>query len=298
VTPGGFNAARSAAPEIGRKGRTTAPRGIGYGRVSAPRLQATAKIIDGQLVMKLRNLDLERGFAGTANITLSDDRNSNEITPMQFNLPPDTEMDLPINQPVSQVENWMLMVFDDGGALQLMRGATVGQSKPQVQPQVQNAQVADAELNPPQYVTGVYDTTNVAPQPQSQGLVPIGELEGAPAEVSSGTGQTGAPPNSISNGDAPSQLTVTPRQIAATTENVTLEFDIASPNPLQYISVTVAAGDYRDTRQALMSTTRGRVPFLIPALYATATFIYEIKDESGRVLAGGVGDFRQLAGGK
>jgi hypothetical protein len=45
-----------------------------------------------------------------------------------------------------------------------------------------------------------------------------------------------------------------------------------------------------------MSSTRGRVPFLVPAAQATGTFIYEIKDEGGRVLGGGVGDFRQLVG--
>ncbi len=95
---------------------------------------------------------------------------------------------------------------------------------------------------------------------------------------------------------APAQLTVTPKLIAVTTDNVTMEFEIASPQPLQYISVTLAAGDHRDTRQALMSTTRGRVPFLVPAGQAQGAFLFEIKDESGRTLAGGAGDFRQMTG--
>lgn len=301
LSPGNFTAARNPAPEIGRGGRTTTSRGIGYARVAPPRLQATAQVNGGQLVMKLRNLDLERSFTGTANVTLSDDRNSNEMTPIPFNLSPDTEIVLPVNETIAQGGNWMLMVFDDGGVLRLIRGATVGQKPAAQGPQqpAQNSQPNDITLNPPQYVTGVYDATGVAPQPQSPGLVPVSDSANSSGEVSSDAGQTTAPPQSVSaGGDTPSQLTVTPRQIAATTENVTLEFDIASPNPLQYISVTLAAGDYRDTRQALMSTTRGRVPFLIPAMHATGTFIFEVKDEAGRVLAGGVGDFRQLAGGR
>ncbi len=300
LSPGSFSSARNPAPEIGRGGKTTTSRGIGYGRIAPPRLQATAQVVDGQLMMKLRNLDLERNFTGTANITLSDERNSNEITPMPFNLAPDSEIVLPVSETIAQGGNWMLMVFDEGGALRLIRGATVGQ-KPvpqQAQQQSQNAQPDDSGLNPPQYVTGVFDATGVAPQPQLPESLSGGNTSNSSGEVSSGASQTSAPPDSVSAADAPSQLTVTPRQIAATTENVTLEFDIASPNPLQYIAVTLAAGDHRDTRQALMSTTRGRVPFLVPAMHATGTFMYEIKDEAGRVLAGGVGDFRQLAGGR
>jgi hypothetical protein len=113
--------------------------------------------------------------------------------------------------------------------------------------------------------------------------------------LNTGSGGTQSEPN---DPNAPAQLTVTPRLIATTTENVTMEFEIASPQPLQYISVTLAAGEYRDTRQALMSTTRGRVPFLVPGIQAQGAFLFEIKDESGRVLAGGAGDFRQMGIGR
>lgn len=289
VSNNSFNTERNVAAEIGRGNKPTSSRGIGYGsrNMGQARLQATAEMSNGQLVMRLRNLDSERSFTGTARVTLSDDKNSNEVSPLQFNLPPDTEMVLPINDPVSVGSSWMLMVFDDGNALRLVRGASVGQ-KPAAATQ-QNTPIPSDQFTPsaPPYVTGVYDATgSTNPMP---GVVPANE-------VSPGKGTTDGPPTSVAGPEAPAQLTITPRQIAVTTENVTLEFEIASPQPLNYISVTLAAGDYRDVRQALMSATRGRVPFLVPAAQAAGTFMYEIKDEGGRVLGGGVGDFRQLGG--
>lgn len=301
-----FGAERNIVAEIGRGNRPTASRGIGYGgrNLGQARLQATAEVRNGQLIMKLRNTDLERSFTGTARVTLSDDRNSNEVSPIQFNLPPDAEVVLPINDPVAMGSNWMLMVFDDNNALRLVRGASVG-TKPAPPAQAQNSAPSlpdQSTLNPPQYVTGVYDAT--VPQASTppvamgaQGTAPASETPNPPAIPD--TNAIGGSPNAQTpGGDVPAQLTVTPRQIAATSENVTLEFEIASPQPLNYISLTLAAGDYRDMRQVLMSTTRGRVPFLIPAAQAQGAFLYEIKDEAGRVLAGGAGDFRQLASGR
>lgn len=303
--PNSFGSERNNAADIGRGSKPTASRGIGYGgrNMGQARLQATAEVQNGQLVMRLRNLDMERSFTGTAHVTLSDDRNSNEVSPVQFNLSPDTEIVLPLNEPIALGGNWMLMVYDENNALRLIRGASVGQ-KP-APPQSQGRPADQVALNPPQYVTGVYDATatpsSMSPQ-STVGMVPASEsLPPAGASVSGNAASSPSnsqPPNSVSGADAPAQLTVTPRQIAATTENVTMEFEIASPQPLNYISVTLAAGDYRDTRQALMSTTRGRVPFLVPAAQAQGTFMYEIKDESGRVLAGGVGDFRQMSQGR
>ena len=77
---------------------------------------------------------------------------------------------------------------------------------------------------------------------------------------------------------------------------LSMSFRIASISGV--VSLTLAAGEHRDSRQALMSTTRGRVPFLIPATQSQGTFLYEIRDEAGRVLAGGTGDFRQLTGNR
>ncbi|HMV49222.1 MAG TPA: hypothetical protein PKD31_15810, partial [Blastocatellia bacterium] len=291
-TNSSFNTVRTAATDIGKGSKPTAPGGIGYaGKNLGPRLQATSELRNGQLIMKLRNLDTERAFTGVARITINDDKNSNEVRPQQFNLPPDVEIELPLEDPVAMGSNWMLMVFDEKNALRLVRGATIGTKPLAGSP---GSATNQSSLNSPQYVTGApvtYDATGASPV----GVVPPIEMPNTTG-LPSDNAANGQPPSSVAGAEAaPAQLTVTPRQIAVTTENVTMEFEIASPQPLNYISVTLAAGEYRDVRQALMSTTRGRVPFLIPAAQANGTFLYEIKDEAGRVLAGGAGDFRQLA---
>lgn len=297
-----FRTERNVTAEIGRGNKPTASRGIPYGgRDLGPRLQATSELRNGQLIMKLRNLDSARGFSGVARVTLSDDRNSNEVRPMQFNLPPDAEVELPIEDPVAMGSNWMLMVFDENKVMRLLRGESVGSKQLAGRP---GSASDPGSLNAPQYVTGTPDVAGVpaifdstgAPSPA--GLVPMSDAPNPTGLPSADASPATQPPGSVAGADAPAQLTVIPRQIAATTENVTLEFDIAAPQPLNYITVTLAAGDYRDVRPALLSTTRGRVPFLVPTAQATGTFLYEIKDESGRVLAGGNGDFRQLSSGR
>lgn len=301
-----FSMVRTASTDIGKAGKPTAPGGIGYaGRNLGPRLQATSELRNGQLIMKLRNLDTERAFTGVARITINDDKNSNEVKPQQFNLPPDVEIELPIEDPVAMGSNWMLMVFDESNALRLVRGATIGTKPVAGSPgSADNQTVQNGRQNgltSPPYVTGApvtYDATGAAPP---VGVVPPIETPnptGLPSANGANASSDGQAPGSVAGAEAPAQLTVTSRQIAATSENVTMEFEIAAPRPLNYISVTLAAGEYRDVRQALMSTTRGRVPFLVPAEQATGTFLYEIKDEAGRVLAGGAGDFRQLAPNK
>ncbi|MDX2039639.1 MAG: SPOR domain-containing protein [Acidobacteriota bacterium] len=293
-----FSDSRNASTGIGR-GTTTARKPVTYGRFNPPRLQASAEMRNGQLVMRIRNLDADRPFAGTAKVTISDDRRSNDLAPMKFDVNPEDEILVPINETVADGNDWMLMVYDEGGALRMIRGQTIGQkpAPPVQQAQTPAPQPGQFELSPPPYVTGVFDATNAAGQIPAVGTVPgadptrsSNQNMAVPSEAGAATQTPPVDPT------APAQLTITPRLIAATTENVTLEFEIAAPQPLQYISLTLAAGEHRDTRQALMSTTRGRVPFLIPATQAQGTFLYEIKDESGRVLAGGTGDFRQLTG--
>ncbi|HEX9001955.1 MAG TPA: SPOR domain-containing protein [Blastocatellia bacterium] len=300
-----FRTDRIATADMGKGNKPTTSRGIPYGgrTLEQARLQATSELRNGQLIMKLRNLDSARSFTGVARVTLSDDRNSNEVRPMQFNLPPDAEVELPIEDPVTMGSNWMLMVFDENKVMRLLRGESVGAKQLAGRP----GSASEGSLNAPQYVTGAPDVTGAPAVFDATGAVPPAGLvslsdapnpTGLPSANAANASSATQPPGSVAGADAPAQLTVIPRQIAATTENVTMEFEIAAPQPLNYISVTLAAGDYRDVRQALMSTTRGRVPFLVPTAQATGAFLYEIKDESGRVLAGGNGDFRQLSSGR
>ncbi|MGH9936871.1 MAG: SPOR domain-containing protein [Blastocatellia bacterium] len=280
------SSARTAGPKV-----FTAP----------PRLQGSIEMREGRMWMTLRNTDSDRTFSGLARLTLSDDKNQQDVTPMQFTLAPDKEESFPVDDATLVNGNWILMVYDENGAARLIRGASLA---PIPSPQAPGPPNNPPAQGPPSYVTGVYDATGwaqpqaSAPNPEASnpgagpqnGPVPVSDAANAQDGVSSAS----TPPQAAV---APGPVTVTPRQIAVTTENVTLEFDISAPNPLSYIVVTLRAGDFQDTRQALMSTPQGRVPFLVPAEHASAGFFYEVKDEAQRVLASGSGDFRRIAKG-
>lgn len=254
---------------------------------------------DGRMWMRLRNTDSERSFSGMARVTLSNDKNQQDVTPMQFTLPPDQEESFPVDEATLVDGNWILMVYDQSGSARLVRGASLAPRTLVEAPAAQNAPDPNPPQGPPSYITGVYDATGWTP---SQAPAPNPGIEPQSAVVptpDAGNFQNGnvsptAPPEMEA---APGQVVVTPRQIAVTTENVTVEFDISAPAPLNYIVVTLRAGEFQDVRQALMSTPHGRVPFLIPVEHASAGFYFEVKDEAQRVLASGSGDFRRMARG-
>ena len=87
-----------------------------------------------------------------------------------------------------------------------------------------------------------------------------------------------------------------PRQIAATSENITLEFEITSQRPLGYITLTLRVGStFSDPRRAVLTGNQGRIPFLVPTRLPETAFTYELKDENERVLLTGEDDLRRLA---
>jgi len=274
---------------------------------SPPRLQGSVEMRDGRMWMTLRNTDTDRSFSGMARVTLSDDKNQQDVTPMQFTLAPDKEESFPVDEATVKDGNWILMVYDQNGAARLIRGASLAPTAPPKTPGAPNSPnpaeqspLSPAPQSPPSYVTGVFDATGWAQQPQStppgqDGAAQNGAASGSDASNAQNGNVAQTAPPQVEIG--PGQVTVTPRQIAVTTENVTLEFEISAPGPLNYIIVTLRAGDFQDVRQALMSTPQGRVPFLVPAEHASAGFFYEVKDEAQRVLASGNGDFRRIAKG-
>jgi hypothetical protein len=256
--------------------------------------------------MTLRNTDADRSFTGVARITLSDDKNQQDVTPKQITLQPDGEESFPVDEAKVKDGSWILMVYDQNGAARLIRGASF--PAPPAPPQTPGAPNSPGQPNtvqqnpapqaPPSYVTGVYDATGYPQAPN-----PLITQESAPQNSNPAPGadpnaQASALPPQIPQPEVvPGQVGVTPRQIAVTPENVTIELEITAQSPLNYIMVTLRAGDFQDVRQALVSTPQGRVPFLIPAEFARGGFIYEVKDEAQRVLASGSGDFRQIAKG-
>ncbi len=293
----------NSIPEINKTDSVTAVRNIGY--FAPPKLQGAIEMRDGQLMMRIRNLDTRRGFSGVARVTISDDSQNNDVSPLAITLQPNEERVVPVNEASMAYGDWMLMVYDEKQAVQLIRSAPFGErptpaptdqlAKQPAQPNEQGpwnlteTSEEGVSSNGLPNVTGVFDATRAGNTARSSsGMVPA-------TGSSIPAGDNSVAPQSTSQPQvAPGQVTISPRQIAMTAENVTMELDIASPRPLGYIKVSLRSGNYQDERSALMSTPNGRVPFLIPTKDATADFSYEIKDESGNVLSSGGGDFRQL----
>lgn len=293
-----------SAPEIGRRplGPTSptpvfpGARRVNY--LAPPKLQGSLEMRNGQLFLSLRNLDAERVFSGSAKVTLSTDKDQQELVPMQLNLAPGQEENIPLPEARLLTGDWMMMVFDDGGIARLVRGASLA-TKPAPAPDAPTPQNAPSPEGPPAFVTGMYDSTGgwkLAEQPLQPGQAPNGQPVDPNASnpawgADNQPQQPGQPPQPDAG---PATVNITPRQIAVTPENVTMEFDISASRPLNYIVLSIRAGDYQDTRQALMTTPQGRVPFLIPSNQAKGAFFFELKDETGATLASGTGDFQQM----
>ncbi len=275
-----------------------------------PKLQGSIEMRGGRMWMTLRNTDLSRSFSGVARITLSNDKSQQDVTPMQFTLEPDKEASFPVDEATVKNGDWILMVYDQNGTARLIRGASLPMPAPPQAPGAPNPPAAASNANvvaqnpapqgPPSYVTGVFDATGwVAPPPQSPEQ--IAAQQNTPAPDTANTANTPSAqdsnPQPPPQPEPPPQVTVTPRQLAVTTENVTLEFELLSQSPLGYVVVTLRAGDFQDVRQALVSTPQGRVPFLVPSEHTKGAFSFDVRDDAQRVLASGSGDFRSIAKG-
>jgi SPOR domain len=279
-------------------GLPTSRSGI-YG--STPRLQGSIEMRNGRMYMNLRNGDPDRVFSGVARISLSDDQKQQDVSPIQVTLLPNREASFPVDDAALLNGGWILMVYDLNGAARLIRGASL--SPPKLTAQAPSATDSTTPVDPnlapeapPAYVTGVYDSTNwTQPQapPQTQGV----ELQDEAASNAANTqdaGGGGLPATNPQADVGPGLVAANLRQIAATSENVTLELDISAQNPIKNVTVTLRAGDFQDVRQAFIPTSQGSVPFLVPAAFANGGVFYEVKDEAQRVLTSGSANLRSL----
>jgi hypothetical protein len=301
------SALNAAAPEIGR--RELAPsvatgspsiRSRGY---SPPTdLQGAIEMRGGRMFMTLRNADPDRVFSGVARISLTEDQRQQDVTPVNVTLLPDKEVAFPLDDAALTNGDWILMVYDLNGAARLIRGASLAPPKAPAQaPGASNiANISEATVPgpevPPSYVTGVYDATSwtqpqVPPQIQNiEGQDVAVTAPATPAVQDSATNYSAGAPNTTPQiENSPGQVVAALRQIAVTSENVTLELEIAAQNPLKNVTVTLRAGDFQDVRQAFIPTSQGRVPFLVPVAFASTGIFYEIRDEAQRVLTSGTG---------
>ncbi|MGH9754253.1 MAG: SPOR domain-containing protein [Blastocatellia bacterium] len=306
------SSSNTAAVKIGREdsipsSSTSVGSPISRARIyDPPRLQGSIEMRGGRMWMTLRNADSERDFSGVARISLSNDDKQQDVTPVQFTLPPDKEASFPLDGATLTNGAWILMVYDQDGVARLIRGASLAPPRASAQAFTNSTTTVNpnfASQVPPSYVTGVYDATNwTQPQisPQIQGAepqdVPVSEAADMQNEADSvDVGAAGSSARMPQMETGPEQVVVTPRQIALTNENVTLELVISAQNPIKSVTVTLRAGDFQDVRQVFIPTSRGRVPFLIPVAHASRGLYYEVKNEAQRVLANGGSDLRSLS---
>src|SRR5215510_11259438 len=320
----------AAAPEIGRREliTTTSPSvavgspGIrSRGGNSSTSLQGAMEMRGGRMFMTLRNADPEKVFSGVARVSLTDDQRQQDVTPINITLLPDKEVMFPLDEATLTDGGWILMVYDLNGAARLIRGASLAPPKAPAQAPGATNSAETVATNPgpempPSYVTGVYDASNwtqpqvpttiqniesqdvavsTAPSPQDNGFAgtpnAMPQVEGTPNAMP----QVEGTPNAMPQPDnGPGQVTASLRQTAVTSENVTLELEISAQNPLKYVTVTMRAGDFQDVRQVFIPMSQGRVPFLVPAAYASAGLYYEVRDDAQRILANGNSNLRSL----
>jgi hypothetical protein len=308
----------AAAPEIGRAeigrgglGPTTStsmrpgssgPRGYG----PPPRLQGALEMRGGRVWMTLRNIDTDRVFSGVARISLTDDQNQEDVTPVNVTLLPDKETSFPLDGATLTNGAWILMVYDLNGVARMIRGASFAPPKraaqtPEPSDSTEPGLAPDA---PPSYVTGVYDATGwtqpqVSPQVESQAATTAPTTAQDDTSVVEGASAALNPPQQATNDQGavndPGAVTASLRQIAVTSENVTLELAISAQNPLKNVTVVLRAGDFQDVRQAFIPNTQGRVPFLVPAKFASTGLYYEVKDEAQRLLTSGSASLSNLS---
>ena len=303
----------AAAPEIGRREliTTTSPSvAVGSpgvrsrGGSSSTSLQGSIEMRSVMYIRPPRNADPEKVFSGVARVSLSDDQKQQDVTPINVTLLPDKEVMFPLDEATLTDGGWILMVYDLNGAARLIRGASPAPPKAPAQAPGAANSAETVATNPgpevpPGYVTGVYDATQWA-QPQVPPTIQNIESQDvavstAPTPQDSSANGVAGSPNAMPQVDnGPGQVTATLRQIAVTSENVTLELEISAQNPLKNVTVTMRAGDFQDVRQAFIPMSQGRVPFLVPIAYASAGLYYEVRDEAQRVLANGNSNLRSL----
>jgi len=160
-----------------------------------------------------------------------------------------------------------------------------------VQVELQPNEVRSFPLSPTLLTSGSYIMTIY----DADGSVRM--IRGASVGAASVAAQVrqGEPADSSASQD--NEITVLPKQIAATAENITVEFEITSQRPLGFVALTLKASGVVDVKQAMLTTTQGRIPFLVPVRAAETSFSYELRDDNGRILASGEDDLRRLARG-
>jgi SPOR domain len=279
-----------------------------------PRLRSVVEMNNGQMVLKLRNLDQQRGFSGLARLTLSDDNDTNDIAPVPIELGPEEEKVVPIDDVKKASGDLMLMVYDQRQAVQLIRSVPLGQRPAVQRPVIAANREEDAntfEGGAPPVDSNTWKITDAGganspsievsggTQPGQPGQPGFPNVTGtfdatkppAPGETPGSSGDGNSAPQNTNADIPPGQIVINPRQISTTTDSVTMELGIAGSQPIGYVKVSIRAGAFQDEKIAVFPTSNGSVPFLVPAKDATGQYSYEIRNDAGKVIGSGVQSF-------
>ncbi len=241
---------------------------------------------DDRLLLYVRNRHGRNLFRGTVRLTMKDS-GSDSPQPWQFMLKPTEEGIYDLNTVISQRGSYWVEVLDERGKPQMIKAASleprplkteVAQKEPVRNDLTIEKPEVDEDAPPKDYPMKVAGTNN-------------GDAPPADESKPKGDGKTEeASKENLQAGD----VKVIVRKVAESADNVTLEFEIQAPTPLGLISVAMQTVSTTDFKQAIMTTKLGRIPFLVPMSDTNGSFSFELKDESGRVLASGQKSFQEF----
>ena len=260
-------------------------------------------MVNGQMVLKLRNLDQQRSFSGLARVTLTDDsdNNYNDIPPLPLDLKPEEETAVPINDVKQPYGDLMLMVYDQRQTVQMIRSIPYGERP--------KAAIAEnrSETNDGAAAQGrepdEWKVTDNGGDKSPSVEVPGSGQPGLPnvtgtfdatqlSDPSAGAaGDNNSAPQNANGDNSQGGIAVSPRQVSANSDSVMMEVGLNGQQPIGYVKVSIRAGNFQDEKIAVFPTTNASVPFLIPAKDAKGQYTYEVRNDAGKVIGTGVQNF-------
>lgn len=259
-----------------------------------PKIQGFVEQRNGRMLLHIINSDTQRLFTGSARVTLSDERVESELSPQVFRLNPNEEkiIELKSNALMSHGD-WMLMVFDDRKAIQLIRSAPFGNKPGQsgnnsgimntIISALDQTQVDDKKDELVSWaedddgsVKGGGDNSkdNAITQDLINQLKQNGETNKQDREQ-----------NRDTNKQVQVQVNIT--RLSTTDKGTLVDMNIISSIPVGNARILFQSGAFRDDRAVILSSLTARIPFFIPIAITTNECTYIIKDDSNNILASG-----------
>ncbi len=253
-------------------------------------LRGTVEAQSGRLQVTLQNINRRHRFRGKVSVTFAENGRETRQAPMQIEIEPEQEQSFEVAPTVGRGGNYVLTVHDEQGALQLMQSGALDS------PTKQNlvAENRQPKPQPPPSPTGPgRDVPPLPPLEVTGGGLPPGSNDQPPNSYISNPAEEGKPEQQ-DEPSMPGDVKIIPRKVMETGENITLEFEILSRQPLGMITLAMRTATLNEAKQGIMTTKQGRIPFLVPAADTNGAFSYELKNEQGALLAAGQMTFQQL----